>query len=53
LHDVFDLCDGVVVMNKGQNVSAFCIEDVNEDDILSLIIKGTFSDEWTPRGQQS
>ena len=53
MHDVFDLCDRVVVMNKGRNVGAFRIEDVNKDDILSLIIKGTLPDDWTPRGQSA
>lgn len=51
MHDVFDLCDRVMVMNKGRNVGAFKIEDVNKDDILSLIIKGTLPDDWAPRGQ--
>lgn len=51
LHDVFNLCDRVMVMNKGRNVGTFKIEDVNKDDILSLIIKGTLPDDWTPRGQ--
>lgn len=51
MHDVFDLCDRVMVMNKGRNVGAFKIEDVNKDDILSLIIKGTLPDGWAPRGQ--
>lgn len=50
MHDVFDLCDRVMVMNKGRNVGAFRIEDVNKDDILSLIVKGALPDEWTPRG---
>jgi len=49
--DVFELCDRVMVMNKGCNVGAFRIEDVNKDDILSLIIKGTLPDNWTPRGR--
>lgn len=51
MHDVFDLCDRVMVMNKGRNVGTFKIEDVNKDDILSLIIKGTLPDDWTARGQ--
>lgn len=51
MHDVFDLCDRVMVMNKGRNVGTFKIEDVNKDDILSLIIKGTLPDNWAPRGQ--
>jgi D-xylose transport system ATP-binding protein len=50
MHDVFDLCDRVMVMNKGRNVGSFRIDDVNKDDILSLIIKGTLPDDWTPRG---
>lgn len=53
MHDVFDLCDRVMVMNKGRNVGTFKIEDVNKDDILSLIIKGTLPDDWTPRGETS
>lgn len=53
MHDVFDLCDRVMVMNKGQNVGMFKIEDVNKDDILSLIIKGTLPDDWTPRGDKA
>lgn len=51
MHDVFDLCDRVMVMNKGRNVGTFKIADVNKDDILSLIIKGTLPDDWAPRGQ--
>lgn len=50
MHDVFELCDRVMVMNKGKNVGAFNINDVNKDDILSLIIKGTLPDGWRPRG---
>ena len=49
MHDVFDLCDRVMVMNKGRNVGAFKITDVNKDDILSLIIKGTLPDDWARR----
>ncbi len=49
--DVLDLCDRVKLMNKGRNVGAFKIEDVNKDDIPSLIIKGTLPDSWAPRGQ--
>lgn len=51
MHDVFDLCDRVIVMNKGRNVGAFQIEDVDKEDILSLIIKGTLPDNWRPRRQ--
>lgn len=50
MHDVFELCDRVMVMNKGKNVGAFRINDVNKDDILSLIIKGTLPEGWRPRG---
>ncbi len=48
--DVFELCDRVMVMNKGSNVGTFRIEDVNKDDILSLIVKGTLPEGWQPRG---
>lgn len=51
MHDVFELCDRVMVMNKGKNVGAFRINDVNKDDVLSLIIKGTLPDGWRPRGE--
>jgi len=50
MSDVFDLCDRVMVMNKGKNVGAFRIGDVHKDDILSLIIKGTLPEGWTRRG---
>lgn len=53
MHDVFELCDRVMVMNKGRNVGAFRIADVNKNDILSLIIKGTLPDGWEPRGGAS
>ncbi|WP_236994762.1 ATP-binding cassette domain-containing protein [Granulosicoccus antarcticus] len=53
MNDVFELCDRVMVMNKGRNVGAFNIEDVNKDDILSLIIKGTLPAGWAPRGHNS
>lgn len=46
MHDVFELCDRVMVMNKDRNVGAFNIGDVNKDDIPSLIIKGTLPDGW-------
>jgi len=50
MHDVFELCNRVMVMNKGRNVGAFRIEDVNKDEILSLIIKGSLPEGWKPRG---
>ncbi|MDB6176292.1 ATP-binding cassette domain-containing protein [Paracoccus sp. Z330] len=49
MHDVFDLCDRVMVMNKGRNVGTHPIHDVNKDDVLGLIIKGALPDDWTPR----
>ncbi|WP_118132998.1 ATP-binding cassette domain-containing protein [Oceanicella sp. SM1341] len=49
LHDVFDLCDRVVVMNKGVRVGAHRIEEVSKDDVLSLIIKGELPPGWRPR----
>ncbi|NIA70593.1 sugar ABC transporter ATP-binding protein [Pelagibius litoralis] len=49
MHDVFDLCDRVVVMNKGRNVGAYPIDHVSKDDVLSLIVKGSLPDEWLPR----
>jgi D-xylose transport system ATP-binding protein len=48
LHDVFDLCDRVVVMNKGRAVGAHPIAEVTKDDILSLIIKGALPGDWRP-----
>ena len=49
MHDGFDLCDRVVVMNRGHNVGSYKIEEVSKDDVLSLIIKGALPDGWTPR----
>ncbi|MGF0539417.1 ATP-binding cassette domain-containing protein [Agrobacterium sp. ES01] len=49
MHDVFDLCDRVVVMNRGHQVGAHRIDEVTKDDILSLIIKGELPVDWTPR----
>ena len=49
MHDVFDLCDRVVVMNKGKLVGAHDIDEVHKDDILSLIIKGELPTDWRPR----
>lgn len=50
MHDVFRLCDRVMVMNNGRNVGSHKITDVTQDDILSLIIKGSLPDGWRPRG---
>ncbi|WP_422037849.1 ATP-binding cassette domain-containing protein [Roseibium sp.] len=52
MHDVFELCDRVVVMNKGRNVGTHLIEDVTKDDVLSLIIKGELPGDWVPRGRE-
>ena len=52
MHDVFELCDRVVVMNKGKMVGTHAIEDVTKDDVLSLIIKGALPDNWVPRSQE-
>lgn len=52
MHDVFELCDRVVVMNKGRNVGSHPIEDVTKDDVLSLIIKGELPGDWVPRGRE-
>lgn len=49
MHDVFDLCDRVVVMNKGRLVGAHRIEEVSKDDVLSLIIKGELPADWSAR----
>jgi len=50
MHDVFELCDRVMIMNKGRSVGAHPIGDVTKDDVLSLIIKGALPDDWRPRG---
>jgi D-xylose transport system ATP-binding protein len=49
MEDVFDLCDRVVVMNRGRVVGSHRIGEVTKDDILSLIIKGSLPDNWAPR----
>ncbi|WP_409526036.1 ATP-binding cassette domain-containing protein [Nitrincola sp. MINF-07-Sa-05] len=49
MHDVFELCDRVMVMNKGRNVGTHDIDDVSKDDVLSLIIKGELPHGWVPR----
>lgn len=53
MHDVFDLCDRVMVMNKGKNVGTHNIDDVSKDDVLSLIIKGELPADWKPRYQEA
>ena len=49
MEDVFELCDRVMVMNRGREVGSHPITEVSKDDILSLIIKGGLPDNWTPR----
>ena len=52
MHDVFDLCDRIMVMKNGRNVGMHKIEDVTKDDVLSLIIAGQLPEGWQPRSQQ-
>lgn len=40
IHDVMELCDRVSVMKNGQLVGTERVEDVTDDDILSMIILG-------------
>lgn len=49
LHDVFELCDRVMVMKNGRNVGLVDIDEVTKDDVLSLIILGHLPEGWTPR----
>lgn len=53
MHDVFDLCDRVVVMNKGRVVGTHRIEEVSKDDVLSLIIKGELPLDWSARNLEA
>lgn len=53
MHDVFDLCDRVIVMNKGRLVGAHSIQDVTKDDVLSLIVKGELPVDWSARNLES
>ncbi|WP_425101045.1 ATP-binding cassette domain-containing protein [Tropicibacter sp. S64] len=53
MHDVFDLCDRVVVMNKGKVVGAHRIDEVTKDDVLSLIIKGELPADWSARNLET
>ena len=50
MHDVFDLCDRIMVMKNGENVGMHPIGDVTKDDVLSLIILGRLPEDWEPRG---
>jgi len=49
LHDVFELCDRVMVMKNGRNVGTHRTEEVSKDDVLSLIILGQLPEGWQPR----
>ncbi len=49
LHDVFDLCDRIMVMKNGVNVGSHPIGHVTKDDVLSLIILGKLPGDWRPR----
>lgn len=51
MSDVFDLCDRVVVMNRGHNVGSYRIDEVTKDDVLSLIIKGSLPDDHASHSQ--
>ena len=53
MHDVFDLCDRVVVMNKGRLVGSHAIDEVTKDDVLSLIVKGELPADWSARNLTS
>lgn len=49
MHDVFELCDRLMVMNRGRSVGSHRVSEVWKDDVLSLIIKGELPAGWTPR----
>jgi len=51
MHDVFDLCDRIMVMKNGRCVGTHRIEEVTKDDVLSLIILGQLPEGWKPRNQ--
>ncbi|CAN1560094.1 LivG ABC-type branched-chain amino acid transport systems, ATPase component [Rhabdaerophilaceae bacterium] len=48
IHDVFHLCDRVVVMKSGQVVGSARIADVTEDEVLGMIIAGKCPAGATP-----
>ncbi len=49
IHDIYELCDRVMVMKNGVNVGMHAIDEVTQDDILSLIILSKLPDDWKPR----
>ncbi len=51
LHDIFDLCDRVMVMKNGRSVGVHPIDEVSRDDVLSLIIVGHRPETWSPRNR--
>lgn len=53
MHDVFDLCDRVMVMNKGRLVGSHAIDEVDKDDVLSLIVKGELPSDWSARNLEA
>jgi D-xylose transport system ATP-binding protein len=53
LHDVFELCDRIMVMKNGRNVGMYAVDEVTKDDVLSLIILGRLPKDWQPRHGQS
>jgi len=53
MHDVFDLCDRIMVMKNGRCVGTHPIDEVTKDDVLSLIILGQLPQGWKPRNQEA
>lgn len=52
MDEVCDLCNRIVVMKNGRKVGEHGIDEVNKDDILSLIIRGELSGDWAPRNRE-
>lgn len=48
IHDVFHLCDRIVVMKNGQVVGTAHIKDVTKDEVLGMIIAGKCPPGATP-----
>lgn len=53
IHDIYELCDRVMVMKNGVNVGMHPIDEVTQDDILSLIILSRLPEDWTPRNRKA
>ncbi len=47
IHDVLDLCDRASVMKNGKLVGTVNVDDVTDDDLLSMIILGKKPGEET------